>query len=117
LTCSVAAIFSYVQVKSRRTLVTQNDILSGLKSQLEEQRDQLNLKNVRLGCYIKSILELSQSEEVIHGEYDRAVQRICKTLSENMSIMQVSYWTYEEDQNTITRRYVFPMRETATVVL
>ena len=117
LTCSVAAIFSYVQTKSRRALVTQNDTLSGLKSQLEEQRDQLNLKNERLECYIKSILELSQSEEVIHGEYDRAVQRICQSLSENMGITQVSYWTYEEYQNTITRRYVFPAHELQTLVL
>jgi GAF domain-containing protein len=116
MTCSVAVFFSYVQAKSRAKLKTQNDALLAMKSEIENQRDLLNLKNDRLETYIKSILELSQSREVINGEFDLAVQKICKMLDYIMKIAQVSYWTYEEEDNTITCRYTFPSKEQRNIV-
>jgi hypothetical protein len=116
LTCSVAAFFSYVQIKSRQKLKEQNDALLAMKSEIETQRDELNLKNERLEVYIKSVLELSQSREVINGEFDLTVQKVCKMLDYIMKIAQVSYWTYEEEDNTITCRYTFPAREQRNIV-
>lgn len=116
LTCSVAAFFSYVQEKSRKKLTVQNDALLSMKVEIEQQRDALNYKNERLEVYIKSIMELSQSREVIIGDFDLAVQKICKMLDYIMKIAQVSYWTYEEDDNTITCRFTFPGKEQRHIV-
>jgi hypothetical protein len=116
LTCSVAAFFSYVQTKKKNELTNRNEELASLKAEVEHQRDQLNLKNRRLESYIKSIMELSQSKEVVNGEFDLAVQRVCKTLDYMMKVTQVSYWTYEDAPNTISCRYTFPENKSRNTV-
>lgn len=116
LTSSIAAFFTYIQSRSRAKLKVQNETLLSLKSEVEDQRDELNLKNERLGGYIKSIVELSQSKEVIEGEFDLAVEKVCKLIDYMMKIAQVSYWTYEEEDNTITCRYSFPGKGQSNIV-
>ena len=116
MTCSVAVFFSYIQTKKKKAVEKQNEELLQLKAEVETQRDQFNLKNQRLETYIKSIMELSQSVEVINGEFDLAVQRVCKTLDYLLKVAQVSYWTYDDNANTITCRYTFPETKSRNTV-
>ncbi|RAW02961.1 GAF domain-containing protein [Pseudochryseolinea flava] len=116
LTCSVATFFSYIQARKKKALILQNEELANLKREVELQRDKTNLKNGRLESYIKAIAELSQSQEVINGNFERAVQRMCQTLDYLLRVTQVSYWTYEDDANTITCRYTFPENRSRNTV-
>jgi hypothetical protein len=115
LSSAVAVFFGYLHIRSREQLRHQNESLTLLKNEVDErnvalkhQHDLVDSKNADLERYIRTILELSRSPEVIEGDFGKAVEKVCSRLCETIHVSRVSYWSYNPDQDTISCRSMFP---------
>jgi hypothetical protein len=79
------------------SLAERQEEIEAQQVQIIAQRDLINTINRRLMAYTHTLMQLTKSRYIQHGDWADALQEITRTTSQALGVSRVSIWEYEPE--------------------